>query len=107
MYTYDEVLASGYYVFRENLNTDVLGYALEIIGGKTLLHCSRTDNKIRIDELSRIIEFNDGYFKLKDGSKLEDIKDFIKEELVIVFQQIKNMICIDSISKQYKKNRQL
>ena len=108
MYTYDEILASGYYVFREDLNTMVIGSILNLLGGKTCLHSlkysdNQVDNRIKIEELSRIIEFDDGIFKLKEGIKVEDIKDFIKEDLVIVFQQIKNMMNSDYSSKQYKK----
>ena len=90
MSIYDKVLASGYYVFRDNLSSDTILYFLKFLSqfGITL---NRDD--LRTNELKRIIELQEnGKFKLKEGFKLEDIKEFLDDNLVYVFMTIKNEV---------------
>ena len=93
MYTYDEIIASGYYVFREELTTHVICKFLGIM--KVLgIKIDSEHSHSKIKELQRIFEFdiNNFSYRLKDNYKLDDIKDFIKEDLVIVFQSIQKII---------------
>jgi len=104
MYTYDEIIASGYYVFREDLTTDIICKVLNIMSSFGIkFDCHQAS----IKELKRIIEFNPSSHKysLKDGSRLEDITGFIKEDLVIVFQKIQEYVNIkkETLEKQYTK----
>lgn len=91
MYTFEEVLASGYYVFREKLTTDVISSFLGIMN---CLNIKTLSNFSKNEELRRIFEFDYDTFsyKLNSNYNLNDLKEFIKEDLVIVFQELYNLM---------------
>ena len=88
MYSYDEILASGYYVFRENLSTWLISIGVKVLKD----HNKLATLPLKITELNRIIEFKEQKFILNSNYRMEDITPFVKDELVLLFQGIQACI---------------
>lgn len=85
MYTYDEIIASGYYVFLDELSTDIVSYFFCIMKklGKKF-----SRNELKLDNISKILEFDGTNYKLKSDRNYEDIMPYVDLELVLVFECI-------------------
>lgn len=89
-YTYDEIIASAYYVFRNELNPNVIINFL--IYMKNLGYVYHRED-LRFKELDRFFIFDGANYHLKEGVKLEDIVPFVQDNLTWFFSEIK---CISS-----------
>ena len=98
MYNYDQILASGYYVFREELTTSMVCNFISLLIG---IGSRFTSEDLRLKELRRILIINDNKFYLKEGFRLEDIAYLVDDNLVLMFQEFKDVI--DTHSKDKRK----
>ena len=87
-YTYDEIIASAYYVFRQELNPNVIINFL--IYMKNLGYIYHRED-LRFKELDRFFIFDGANFCLKEGAKLEDIAPFIQDNLTWLFSEMKSI----------------
>ena len=86
MYTYDEVIASGYFVFKEKLSKDVISTFITI--RKSIFDEKFTRNDLKLNKLKDFIKFNNPYYELKDEKTINDLMPFTKLELIVLFQAI-------------------
>lgn len=93
-YTYDEIIASAYYVFRNELNPNVIINFL--IYMKNLGYVYHRDD-LKLKELERIFVF-DGNYRLIEDARLEDIVPYVKDNLTWFFSEMK------CISNEYFDN---
>lgn len=100
MYTYDEIIANGYFVFKEKLSTNVIMTFIAIRKKKYGEKFSRDSLKIR--KLDGIIEFKNPYYTLVDGKSLNDLTPYLLPELIVLFQVIE-----ESIEKGYIESQKL
>ncbi len=87
MYNYDQILASGYYVFRDDLTTSMVSSLITLL--INLGARFKRDN-LRIKELKRILVLNGDKFSLNDGFILDDIIYLVDNNLVLMFQELKD-----------------
>ena len=86
-YTYDEIIASAYYVFRNELNSNVIINFL--IYMKNLGYVYHRDD-LKLKELERIFVF-DGNYRLIEDARLEDIVPYVKDNLTWLFSEMKSI----------------
>ena len=91
-YTYDEIIASAYYVFRDELNPSIIINFLFYM--KNLGHIYHRED-LKFKELHRFFVFDGFNYRLKEGAKLEDIASFVQDNLTWFFNEMKN------INKEY------
>jgi len=87
MYSFDTILASGYYVFRENLDCRIIGIFMMYL---KKLGVDFNGCRLEIKELRGIIEFHDSKYILNDNFKMADISYLIDDNWVLIFCDIKN-----------------
>ena len=87
-YTYDEIVASAYYVFREGLTTRIIASFLSNLKKWGVVY-HRSESKLK--ELERIIVFNGINYTLANDSKMSDIIPFVKNNLVVIFEDLKKL----------------
>ena len=85
-YTYDEIIASAYYVFREDLTTRVVATFLTNLKKWGIIY-HREESKLK--ELKRLIIFNGVNYTLADDCRMSDIIPFVKNNLVLIFESLK------------------
>lgn len=100
MYTYDEIIANGYFVFKEKLSTNIIMTFLAIRKKKYGEKFSR--NSLKLKDLKGIIEFDNPYYTLVDGRNLTDLTPYLIPELIVLFQVID-----ESIEKGYLESENL
>jgi len=93
MYTFDEVIANGYFVFKEKLSADIIMRFIAIRKNKYGEKFSR--NSLKIKKLNGIIEFKNPYYTLADGKTLIELTSFLRPELLVLFQVINESLEID------------
>ncbi len=86
-YTYDEILASAYYVFRDDLKIPIICTSLEILTKYYGIKFSRTN--LQIVKLKNIIIFENETYKLNSSNSIDDIIDYVVPCLVIFFETLK------------------
>ena len=86
MSAYDQILASAYYVFGDQLNSLIIQQFITLLtkGGIKL-----PSDEMKIKELNQYIEFDNHKYKLKNGCTIEDISSFINFDMVTIFHNIK------------------
>ena len=87
-YTYDEIIASAYYVFRQELNPNIIVNFLMYMKN---LGCNYHREDLRFKELNRFFIFDGANFRLKEGAKLEDIVPYVKDNLTWLFSEMKSI----------------
>lgn len=100
-YTYDEIIASAYYVFRNELNPNVIINFL--IYMKNLGYVYHREDLI-FKELDRFFIFDGANYHLKEGVKLEDIVPFVQDNLTWFFSEMKCILSeyFDNITNDSK-----
>jgi len=84
MYTCDEVIASGYFVFENNLSCHIVGNLLS----EFKIYNMSLDNK-KLEDLANEFTFQDSFYRLNDNANLEKVESYVRGELVILFNSIK------------------
>jgi len=84
-YTYDEIIASAYLVFGEDLTTMIISMGLMALK-KYGTKIKREDLKLK--ELKDVFEFKDYKYKLKDGYTLKSVESYLRIVLVALFEEI-------------------
>ena len=82
-YTYDEIIASAYYVFREGLTTRIIASFLVNLKKWGIIY-HREES-----ELKGLIVFNGTNYTLSNDSRMSDIVPFVKNNLVLIFESLK------------------
>lgn len=85
-YTYDEIIASAYYVFREGLTTRIIASFLVNLKKLGIIY-HREESKLK--ELKGLIVFNGANYTLSNDSRMSDIIPFVKNNLVLIFESLK------------------
>lgn len=104
MYTYDEVVASAYFVFKEGLNINTIIDFYQKYQNEFDL---RSKSK-RFEALKEVIVFEERSFKLAPNHRIEEIYPYVKQELVLAFAFLKtddsdkkkNEVVVDDISME-------
>lgn len=86
MNTYDQIVASAYYVFGEHLNTKIISYFL--------LRSHQNGNifeksELQLNVLKDIISFDNYFFRMNEGYSISDLSDLINFDMVTFFQNLK------------------
>ena len=86
MNTYDQIVASAYYVFGNQLNTRIISAFLikSTYNGNVF-----EDNELQLNLLKDVFIFDNYFFRLNNGYSLSDIEDCINFEMVTFFQNLK------------------
>ena len=100
MYTYDEIIANGYFVFKEKLSTSIIMTFIAIRKKKYGERFSR--DSLKLKKLKGIVEFKNPYYTLVDGKSLTSLTPYLKPELIVLFQVID-----ESIEKGYLESEKL
>ena len=87
MDSFDTILASGYYVFREDLDSKIISIFMLYLKN---LGIDFKGCRLEIKELRGIIEFHDSKYTLNDKFKMSDISYLIDDNWVLIFNDIKN-----------------
>ena len=85
MYTYDEIIASGYYIFLDDLSTDIVSefiYIMKKLGKKF------SRNELKLNKVLEILDFDGTDYRLNNDKNYEDIMQYVNLELVLVFECI-------------------
>ena len=85
MYTYDEVVASAYVVFKEGLNVNIIIDFYQKYQNEFDL---KSKSK-RFEALKDVIVFEERAFKLAPNHKIEEIYPYVRNELVVAFAFLK------------------
>ncbi len=85
-YTFDEIIASAYYVFRDGLTSTIIANYLTSMK-KINITFTREESKLK--ELKRLIVFNGYSYSLAEGVCMQDIISYVNNNLVLVFEEIK------------------
>ena len=85
MNTYDQIVASAYYVFGEQLNTKIISAFLfkSTYNGNVF-----EDDELKLNALKDKIVFDNHLFKLKEGLTIFDISEYINFDMVTFFQNL-------------------
>jgi len=86
MNIFDQILASGYYVFERQLNSSIIRYFISLVK-YTGYKFQR--GELKMHEIDKYMFFDNHMYKLKDGYDLNDIAMFIDFDMVLVFHNIK------------------
>ena len=86
MSTYDQIVASAYFVFREELTTRVITCFLVY---STYLGNKFDDEELKFIKLKKYIGFDNHTFHLKQGYSVSDIAECINFDMVKFFLNIK------------------
>ena len=83
---YDQIVASAYYVFGDQLTTKIIA--------SFLVYSTHNGNhfeeqELKLDKLKGIIKFENHIFKLNPGYSVSDIADCINFDMVEFFLNIK------------------
>lgn len=100
MYTYDEIVASAYFVFKEKLSKEII---MTFIAIRKNSFGEKFNHNLKLKELKNIIEFDNPYYKLKDDKKISDLMPYIKIELIVLFQAIEESLEKQSEQPKIKK----
>ncbi len=84
-YSFDEIIASAYYVFRDGLTTTII---TNYFTNMKKLGISYNREETKFQELKRLVIF-DGYnYGLAEGVYMQDIIPYVKDNLVMIFKEI-------------------
>lgn len=86
MNIFDQILASAYYVFENELNSHIIRSFISLMR-KTKEKFSRDDLKMK--EISKYMEFKNHMYVLKEGYTIDDIAQFINFKMVTIFHNLK------------------
>ena len=84
MYSCDEVIASGYFVFGNELSCHIVGILLSELKAYKMYLCNK-----KLDKLANDFIFDSACYKLNDNASLEKVNGFVRGELVVLFNGIK------------------
>ena len=86
MNIFDQILASGYYVFGEHLNSHLVRhfFTLERMRGKKFHR-----DELKMKEISEYMEFKNQCYVLKNGYDIDDIALFINWLMVAEYHNLK------------------
>lgn len=84
-YTFDEIIASAYYVFRDGLTSTIIA---NYFANMKKLGISYNREESKIKELKRLIIFNGYGYTLAEGVCMQDIIPYVKDNLVIIFEEL-------------------
>jgi len=86
MNIYDQVLASAYYVFREQLNSHIIQQFLILMNKAGI---KGENSKFKMTDIDKYMYFDNHKYVLKDGYTISDIVQFIDLDMVRIFQNLK------------------
>ena len=88
MNIFDQILASGYFVFEKELNSHIVRQFINLArrSGKKF-----SREELKMMDISRYMEFNNHLYSLKNGYTMGDIALFIDCDMVRVFQNLKSL----------------
>lgn len=102
MNTYDQIIASAYYVFGNQLTS-------KIVASFLVSSCHNGNQfqkeELRLTQLKDIIIFENHMFRLKEGFSLSDISECINFDMVRFFQNLKNSR--DKYYSNYEEKRKV
>lgn len=86
MNTYDQIIASAYYVFGDQLTSKIIA--------SFLVFSSRNGNvfeeeELKLKKLKEVMVFENHMFRLKEEYTILDISDYINFDMVSFFQNLK------------------
>ena len=86
MNIFDKILASGYYVFENELNSHIIRNFITLArkSGKKFER-----DELKMDEISKYMEFDNHIYRLKKGYTINDISDFIDLDIITIFHNYK------------------
>ena len=86
MNIFDQILASGYYVFGNHLSSHLVRHfiAIERMRGKKFSH-----DELKMQEIDKYIEFKNLNYVLKNDCNLDDISRFINWLMVAEYHNLK------------------
>lgn len=83
MYTFDEIIASAYFVYPGELNVLVVKEILMFLRKFFKL------KNLKLNSLSRMIEFKDYKYELKENVKISSILPYIDNNLMVLICEFK------------------
>ena len=86
MNIYDQVLASAYYVFGEQLNSHIIQQFLILMNKAGI---KGENSKFKMADIKEYMYFDNHKYVLKDGCTISDIVQFIDLDMVRIFQNLK------------------
>lgn len=101
MNTYDQIVASAYYVFGEHLNTRIISAFLVLSRHNGNVF---EEEELKLQLLKDIVFIENGKYKLKEGYSVSDIADCINFDMVTFFQNLKcsRDKCCSTYQKKHK-----
>ncbi|MBQ8472255.1 MAG: hypothetical protein IJ501_01985 [Bacilli bacterium] len=103
MYTYDEVIASGYLVFGSELSSLIIQDFYRVLHA---LGRNFDRTTMKMDKLHDIIDFKNLKYVLKENKSEEELYPYMNPEVIMIFkmvQQAKEEFQEQTASKQYIK----
>ena len=86
MNLYDQILASAYYVFEEELTSQIIkSFVILLKKADVTIH----RNELKMEEIAQYMEFKNHKYKLKDGYTIHTIADYINLDMVAIFHNLK------------------
>lgn len=83
MYTFDEIIASAYFVYPGELTIEIIKEILVFLSQFSKF------KDLKLDRLSSKIEFKDYKYLLKENVKISDLIPYIDNNLMIVICELK------------------
>ena len=87
MNTYDQIIASAYYVFGDKLTSRIVSSFLVLSSSNGNKF---EEDELKLNKLKGIIKFNNHFFILNDGYSISDISECINFDMVVFFFFLKN-----------------
>lgn len=83
---FDKIIASGYYVFEGQLNSHIVRQFINIARsfGKSF-----KSNELKMNKMRKYIEFDNYFYRLKNGYTVSDISEYIDLDMVTVYHNLK------------------
>ena len=86
MNTYDQIVASAYYVFGDALNTKIISIFLVLSRKNGNVF---EEDELKLKELKGKMTLKNSIYKLNEGYSVSDIADCINFDMVTFFQNLK------------------
>ena len=100
MNTYDQIVASAYYVFGDKLTTKIISVFLVLSRNNGNVF---EEDELKLQELKGKITLKNSIYKLNEGYSVSDIADCINFDMVTFFQNLK--CSRDKCCSTYKKKQ--